>query len=68
MPCQAVKDYYDVITKPMSLATIGEKLKSRDYQSFSDCAADFDLIVNNCIQYNGKLCPSSCFQHGADGV
>jgi len=50
-----VKDYYDVIETPMALATICEKLKSCDYEAFSDCLLDFELIVNNCIKYNGTL-------------
>eukprot|EP00899_Mesostigma_viride_P004805 jgi/Mesvir1/14325/Mv09738-RA.1 len=47
-------DYHDVIKKPMDLGTMSKKLKAGKYAGKSAFAADVDLIVRNCRQYNEK--------------
>ncbi|KAI1777387.1 histone acetyltransferase GCN5 [Hypoxylon cercidicola] len=48
----AVPDYYNVITSPMDLSTVEEKLESDSYAAPRDFIADLKLIFSNCLQYN----------------
>ena len=41
-------DYYDVITHPMDMKTVDEKIKRNSYASAEDALADFKLMFNNC--------------------
>lgn len=45
-----VLDYYNVITSPMDLSTVEEKLDS--YTAPKELIADLKLIFSNCRQYN----------------
>nr|CAD7569818.1 unnamed protein product [Timema californicum] len=45
--------YYSIILKPMDLRRMEDKLDDGCYQTFADFKADFQLIVDNCRQYNG---------------
>ncbi|KAL1978760.1 hypothetical protein VTN31DRAFT_1619 [Thermomyces dupontii] len=47
-----VPDYYTVITNPMDLSTVEERLENDYYSSPRDMLADLKLIFNNCRQYN----------------
>ncbi|KAF9890667.1 hypothetical protein FE257_005798 [Aspergillus nanangensis] len=47
-----VPDYYNVITSPMDLSTIEEKLESDSYTSPKELVSDLKLIFSNCRQYN----------------
>lgn len=46
--------YYSVIRKPMDLQRMEEKLDAGEYSDFNDFRNDFQLIVDNCRQYNGS--------------
>lgn len=46
--------YYSVIRKPMDLQRMEEKLDNGEYLTFNDFKNDFQLIVDNCRQYNGS--------------
>lgn len=46
--------YYAVIAKPMDLQTMEDKLDNGEYGSLQQFKADFQLIVDNCRQYNGS--------------
>lgn len=46
--------YYSVIAKPMDLQTMEDKLDNGEYASLQQFKADFQLIVDNCRQYNGS--------------
>ncbi|KAG8277551.1 hypothetical protein J6590_040558 [Homalodisca vitripennis] len=46
--------YYSVIAKPMDLQRMEDKLDAGEYSSFNDFKSDFQLIVDNCRQYNGS--------------
>jgi bromodomain-containing factor 1 len=48
-----IPHYLDTIKKPMDLGTIDRKLKSSSYQKLSEFFADFNLIVDNTIDFNG---------------
>ncbi|KAK4199404.1 putative histone acetyltransferase GCN5 [Triangularia verruculosa] len=47
-----VPDYYKVITNPMDLSTIEERLEHDAYATPKDFIADMKLIISNCRQYN----------------
>ncbi|GAA5899960.1 hypothetical protein JCM6882_007012 [Rhodosporidiobolus microsporus] len=47
-----VPDYYDVIKRPMDLATLLKKVKQQAYRSKKAFAEDLDLIWSNCLLYN----------------
>ncbi|KAH7316527.1 histone acetyltransferase GCN5-like protein [Stachybotrys elegans] len=47
-----VPGYYDVITTPMDLSTMEEKLMHDDYSAPKDLIVDMKLIFSNCRQYN----------------
>jgi bromodomain-containing factor 1 len=49
-----IPNYPDVVKNPMDLSKIDQKLKADGYSKISDFVADFDLIVNNCVLFNGK--------------
>jgi bromodomain-containing factor 1 len=48
-----IPTYPDIIKKPMDLGTLEEKLKKNEYATASDFMADFNLIIDNCITFNG---------------
>ncbi|EEP78473.1 histone acetyltransferase GCN5 [Uncinocarpus reesii 1704] len=47
-----VPDYYKVITSPMDLSTVEEKLERDDYAAPKELVHDLKLIFSNCRQYN----------------
>ncbi|KXJ83568.1 hypothetical protein RP20_CCG004947 [Aedes albopictus] len=51
---EEVADYLKIITHPMDLGTMRQKLKSGFYTSIEDLESDFMLMVTNCLTYNNK--------------
>uniref|UniRef100_A0A8D3EC57 Bromodomain and PHD finger containing, 3b n=1 Tax=Scophthalmus maximus TaxID=52904 RepID=A0A8D3EC57_SCOMX len=49
-----VPDYMEFISQPMDFSTMRLKLDSHAYRSVADLEADFNLMVSNCLVYNGK--------------
>ena len=47
-----VPDYYNVITSPMDLSTMEERLEQDSYATPKDLVSDLKLIFSNCRQYN----------------
>ncbi|GAA5908039.1 SAGA histone acetyltransferase complex subunit SPT7 [Sporobolomyces salmoneus] len=47
-----VPDYYDVIKRPMDLATLLKKVRQQSYRTKKAFAEDLDLIWSNCLLYN----------------
>ncbi|KAG7288991.1 hypothetical protein NEMBOFW57_005352 [Staphylotrichum longicolle] len=47
-----VPDYYNVITSPMDLSTMEEKLERDLYATPRELVTDLKLIFSNCRQYN----------------
>ncbi|KAI1064479.1 hypothetical protein LB506_007970 [Fusarium annulatum] len=47
-----VPDYYNVITSPMDLSTMLERLEHDYYTAPKDLVSDLKLIFNNCRKYN----------------
>ena len=46
--------YLDEIKHPMDFSTMQEKINKMQYDSFAKFEADFDLIINNCLNFNQK--------------
>ncbi|BGO92951.1 Transcriptional activator spt7 [Rhodotorula toruloides] len=59
-----VPDYYDVIKRPMDLATLLKKVKQQSYRTKKAFAEDLDLIWSNCLLYNSH--PSHPLRHSAE--
>ncbi|VVC24131.1 Bromodomain, conserved site,Transcription initiation factor TFIID subunit 1, domain of unknown [Cinara cedri] len=51
---KSVKDYYSVIKQPIDLETIAMRVSSHKYHHRKEFLADINLILENCIAYNGK--------------
>ncbi|KAI9106240.1 hypothetical protein DFS34DRAFT_602761 [Phlyctochytrium arcticum] len=47
-----VTDYMNVITEPMDLGTMEQKVDRRIYRSVDEFKRDFELVVNNAKTYN----------------
>lgn len=45
--------YYNYITRPMDLSTMEKKLQVNAYADIKDFSDDFNLMVANCIRFNG---------------
>ncbi|KAI5301963.1 hypothetical protein KEM56_001183 [Ascosphaera pollenicola] len=52
-----IPSYFDIITHPMDMSTIEHKLKGGQYEKVDDVIADFDLMVNNAVTFNGPEHP-----------
>ncbi|KID81035.1 histone acetyltransferase GCN5 [Metarhizium guizhouense ARSEF 977] len=55
--CDEVTDYYDVITEPMDLGTMENKLEADQYVTLDDFIRDAKLIFDNCRKYNDENTP-----------
>ena len=52
-----VADYYDVITSPMDLSTMEQKLDKDQYENVEEFVKDVLLLVRNCRRYNAESTP-----------
>lgn len=52
-----IPTYHSVIKQPMDLGTMNEKLQRGEYESAKDFKSDFNLIIKNCIKFNGEAHP-----------
>lgn len=62
---KAVSDYLSVISHPMDLKTVGQRLDQQYYKSDRQLAADLALVVRNCKTYNP---PDTNYWQLADSV
>ncbi|KAG7195967.1 uncharacterized protein KQ657_002354 [Scheffersomyces spartinae] len=46
--------YYNYITRPMDLSTIERKLAANAYDDPQQIVDDFNLMVSNCLKFNGE--------------
>uniref|UniRef100_A0AAY4DCJ0 Bromodomain containing 1 n=1 Tax=Denticeps clupeoides TaxID=299321 RepID=A0AAY4DCJ0_9TELE len=49
-----VPDYLDHIKHPMDFSTMRGRVDGHTYRNLDEFEADFNLIVANCMKYNGK--------------
>lgn len=49
-----IPTYPTIVTNPMDLSMIDLKLKNNEYSSVRDFVVDFELIIGNCVLFNGK--------------
>lgn len=56
---KTVKNYYDVIAKPMDIETLSNKARNHKYYSRDEFLSDVELIYRNSVQYNGPDSPYS---------
>ncbi|XP_012257174.2 transcription initiation factor TFIID subunit 1 [Athalia rosae] len=52
-----VKDYYNVIKRPIDLEAISKKVTAHKYHSRHEFLRDIEQILENCTVYNGKDSP-----------
>lgn len=51
---QGVPHYFDYIKQPMDLGTMETKLVDGTYDGIKEIVDDFNLVVSNCIFFNGE--------------
>jgi bromodomain-containing factor 1 len=51
--------YYNYIPRPMDLSTIERKINANAYTDPQELVDDFNLMVANCLKFNGELSPIS---------
>lgn len=49
-----IMDYFDIVTRPMDLGTVKNKLTHNCYQSAAEFVEDMNLIWQNSYRYNGE--------------
>ncbi|KAK7130294.1 hypothetical protein R3I94_008909 [Phoxinus phoxinus] len=49
-----VPDYMDHIIHPMDFSTMSKRIDAQGYKCLDEFEADFNLIIENCMKYNGK--------------
>ncbi|XP_077477226.1 bromodomain adjacent to zinc finger domain protein 1A [Stigmatopora argus] len=49
-----VPDYYDIISRPIALSTIREKVNNCQYLNADDFISDVELMFSNCFLYNAR--------------
>ncbi|XP_034484474.1 homeotic protein female sterile-like [Drosophila innubila] len=47
-----IPDYHKVIKYPMDLSTIRKRLQNNYYWQADEAMEDFELIIDNCLEYN----------------
>ncbi|KAK9885772.1 hypothetical protein WA026_013642 [Henosepilachna vigintioctopunctata] len=52
-----VKDYYNIVKRPMDLETICKRVAAHKYHSRYEFLTDIEQILENCVLYNGKESP-----------
>lgn len=49
-----LKDYGDIVSRPIDFGSIKQKLSYNQYKSKAQFLEDIDLTFSNCILYNGE--------------
>uniref|UniRef100_A0A8C1MR38 Nuclear body protein SP140-like protein n=1 Tax=Cyprinus carpio TaxID=7962 RepID=A0A8C1MR38_CYPCA len=60
-PRQTVPRYSEIITQPMWLDRIKQKLESGEYQTVGAFVSDFQLIFSNCSTFNRVRFTETCY-------
>lgn len=48
-----IPSYFSIVTTPMDLSTIENKLKKNQYSSVAEITADVELMAGNSVKFNG---------------
>ena len=54
---QVITGYYEVVKNPKTLEEILKDVKDKKYDSVDDLKSDLNLVVSNCILFNGEEHP-----------
>jgi bromodomain-containing factor 1 len=54
-----IPTYWKVIKNPMDLSTMSDKLGKGEYSSAKDFEKDMQLMIKNCVRFNGEDSPIS---------
>lgn len=49
-----IPTYHSIVKQPMDLGTMNDKLQRGEYETAKDFKSDFNLIVKNCVKFNGE--------------
>lgn len=49
-----IPTYHSIVKQPMDLKTMSRKLQTGEYETAKDFKSDFNLIVKNCVKFNGE--------------
>lgn len=49
-----IPTYHSIVKQPMDLGTMNDKLQRGEYETAKDFKTDFNLIVKNCVRFNGE--------------
>ncbi|EQC30424.1 hypothetical protein, variant [Saprolegnia diclina VS20] len=60
-----VPSYYSVITRPMDLSFMREKVNDGEYDTYESFLKDIQLIVRNANEFNPRGCPTRYVAHAA---
>ncbi|OQS00673.1 ATPase [Achlya hypogyna] len=60
-----VPTYYSVITRPMDLSFMREKVNDGEYDTYESFLKDIQLIVRNANEFNPRGCPTRYVAHAA---
>ena len=52
--CARSRRYYSFTSRPLCFADMRDKLRRRQYRTWGDLLADFELICDNALAYNNK--------------
>ncbi|KAG7271358.1 hypothetical protein CRUP_006850 [Coryphaenoides rupestris] len=51
-PLEPQHDYYTIVSSPMDLSTIKQRLQNGYYRKYLECVQDFNTMFGNCYMYN----------------
>eukprot|EP00730_Choanoeca_flexa_P005980 TRINITY_DN12063_c0_g1_i2.p1 TRINITY_DN12063_c0_g1~~TRINITY_DN12063_c0_g1_i2.p1 ORF type:complete len:1031 (+),score=278.66 TRINITY_DN12063_c0_g1_i2:380-3472(+) len=52
-----VADYYAIVMNPIDLGAMRERARDNNYQSIDAFREDLELMLSNCVLYNGPVSP-----------